>query len=147
MKRIYLPPAPPASSPAIRASMQGNKPLKTKPESILKDELEKAGIGSFKMNYKKLPGSPDIAFSDAKLAIFLHGCFWHRCPYCHPHFPNLNQEYWSAKFARNKRRDSLVRTELRAQGWRPIVVWECKLKKNPQRIVYRIRKTLEATCE
>lgn len=147
MKQIYLPPAPPASSPAIRTSMQGNKSLKTKPEFILKNVLKKAGLRSFLTNYKELPGTPDFAFPDAKLAIFLHGCFWHRCPYCNPHFPNSNQEYWSAKFARNKRRDARVRSELRAQGWRPMVVWECKLKKNPYKILYRIRKALENGCE
>lgn len=127
--------------------MQGNKSLKTKPEFILKNVLKKAGLRSFLTNYKELPGTPDFAFPDAKLAIFLHGCFWHRCPYCNPHFPNSNQEYWSAKFARNKRRDARVRSELRAQGWRPMVVWECKLKKNPYKILYRIRKALENGCE
>lgn len=147
MKHIHLPQAPPATSAAVRASMQGNKSLKTKPESILKDELKRAGIRLFIMNYKRLSGTPDLAFPSAKLAVFLHGCFWHRCPYCNPHFPDSNQEYWSAKFARNKRRDTRVRRDLRAQGWRPIVVWECKLKKNPQRTVYRIKKALKKKHE
>ena len=146
MKRIYLPSAPSASSPAVRASMQGNKPKKTKPEFILKEELKKEEIKSFHMNYDKLPGTPDFAFKKEKLAIFLHGCFWHRCPYCNPHFPNSNQEYWSAKFARNKVRDVRVRKELRFQGWRPMIIWECKLKKSPRKVISRIRKTLEAAC-
>jgi DNA mismatch endonuclease (patch repair protein) len=123
--------------------MRGNKSASTKPEAVLAEEMRKVGINGFYTNQKGLPGSPDLVFPDAKLAVFVHGCFWHRCPYCHPHFPESNQEYWTAKFARNKARDSRVKTQLRAQGWKPIVIWECQLKKSPERVVSRIKKALE----
>ena len=143
MRRISLPPSPAATSASIRKSMQGNKSANTKPEIMLKVELKKAGIEHFTLSQQELPGSPDLAFPEYKLAIFVHGCFWHRCPYCHPHFPAANKEYWSAKFARNKARDSLARITLRELGWRTITIWECQLKKDPLRVVSRIRKALE----
>ncbi len=143
MRRISLPPSPAATSASIRKSMQGNKSANTKPEIMLKVALKKNGIAHFTLSQQKLPGSPDLAFPEYKLAIFVHGCFWHRCPYCHPHFPATNKEYWSAKFARNKVRDGITRKTLRKQGWRTITIWECQLKKDSLRAVSRIRKALE----
>jgi len=145
MVKILLPPVPPASSDAVRASMRGNKSLKTRPETILEEELRRAGIDKFLQNPKELPGSPDFAFPYAKLAVFVHGCFWHRCPHCQPHFPDSNPKYWEAKFLRNTARDRRMRTLLRTQGWKTMVIWECQVKKNPQRAASRIIKALEKT--
>jgi len=147
MVKIRLPAAPPAASASVRASMRGNRSSKTRPEAMLAQELCKAGITGFRQNSKEFLGSPDLAFPATKLAVFVHGCFWHRCPYCHPHFPGSNAEYWTAKFARNKARDRHTRTSLRAEGWRPMVVWECQLRKNPRRAVSRIVRALEKAVE
>lgn len=147
MTKIRLPVAPPAASASVRMSMRGNRSSKTRPEAMLVQELCKTGITGFCQNSKEFPGSPDLAFPATKLAVFVHGCFWHRCPYCRPHFPGSNAEYWAAKFARNKARDARTRTSLRAQGWSPMVVWECQLKKNPRRAVSRIVKALEKAVE
>ena len=143
MTYIRLPPAPLATSSSVRASMRGNRSSKTRPENLLNQELLKLGIRRSRQRHRGLPGSPDLVFAKAKVVIFVHGCFWHRCPYCHPHFPDSNQEYWSAKFARNKARDHKVQALLRAQGWTPVTVWECQLKKNPHRVVARVLKVLE----
>lgn len=143
MASIRLPAAPPAKSSSVRASMRGNRSSKTGPEAAFATELLKSGISGFYQNPKELPGSPDFVFDEAKLAVFVHGCFWHRCPYCNPHFPDSNQEYWTAKFARNKVRDRRARALLRALGWKPLVIWECQIKKNPRRAVNRVRKALE----
>ena len=105
--------------------------------------LEDAGITGFVLNHPGLPGTPDLVLADAKLAVFVNGCFWHRCPYCLPHFPESNKQYWEAKFARNKIRDIRVRKELRLLGWKPIVIWECHLKKKPQRVLFRIKRAIE----
>ena len=145
MKEIKLPPVPSATSSTVRKSMRGNKSERTRPETQLTEGLIESGISNFNLNQKGVPGSPDITFDVAKLAVFIHGCFWHRCPYCNPHFPDSNQQYWAAKFARNKRRDRRVRSELRVQGWRPMVLWECKLRRNPKYAIRRIRKALEAS--
>lgn len=144
MVQIKLPKAPPATSEAVRASMCGNRPTNTKPEAILAQAFCNAGLQGFTRNAGNLPGSPDLAFNAEKIAIFVHGCYWHRCPYCSPHFPDTNQVYWSAKFKRNIRRDKRARTFLRAMGWKPLVIWECKLKKDSARMVRRVVKALQA---
>ena len=127
-----LPTAPKATSPAIRATMQGNRSSNTRPEILLQETLTILGLDWFQLEARLL-GSPDIVFEAEKVAIFVHGCYWHRCPYCEPNFPSTNQHYWSAKFARNRARDRRVLKELRKSGWIVIVVWECKLRKNPKR--------------
>lgn len=147
MRGTTLPPLPKsrrASSLATRTSMRGNRSVGTKPEAALAKALDETGVVGFAQNVKHLPGSPDIAFEEQRLAIFMHGCFWHRCPHCSPHMPTSNPEYWMAKFARNKRRDALVRARLRRLGWRTLVVWECQVKKGARRTANRIAKTLGA---
>ena len=140
-----LPAAPPASSPTTRASMKSNGTIRTSPEIKLADMLDENGLTGYAVNYSTLPGTPDFAFLPERVAVFVHGCFWHRCPYCSPNFPKSNQDYWSAKFQRNRYRDAQNRSELRSMGWKPIVVWECILLKNPGRVATRIQRWLEAS--
>ena len=81
--------------------MQGNRSSNTRPEILLQETLTILGLDWFQLEARLL-GSPDIVFEAEKVAIFVHGCYWHRCPYCEPNFPSTNQHYWSAKFARNR---------------------------------------------
>lgn len=113
-----------------RHSMQGNKRSDTKPELIVRKALRKAGLTGYRLQWKKVPGRPDIAFPGRKVAIFVNGCFWHRCPRCHPSMPKRNTEFWVAKFDRNVARDALAIKKLHDMGWTPIVIWECELKKD-----------------
>ena len=83
----------------------------------------------YRLHRKDLPGSPDIVMAGPRLAVFVHGCFWHGhdCKRgARP--PKANAAYWSAKIDRNRTRDARVQAELRALGWRPEVIWECELK-------------------
>lgn len=146
MKRGFprLPSAPTASSPATQASMRGNTSSGTAAEARLERAMQARGLNDYVTNASDLPGSPDFVFPTQKLAIFVHGCYWHRCPYCQPHFPETHVDYWAAKFQRNRYRDARNRADLCAMGWRPIVVWECTLRKSPQRVVARINHHLEA---
>ena len=132
-----LPPAPPATSTAVRSSMMGNRPANTQPEVILQTALTALGINHFDL-HPKLPGTPDIAFHTERVAVFVHGCYWHRCPHCSPHFPSSNKDYWTAKFARNRIRDQRNKAALKELGWTTVVVWECKLRKNPKRQARRV---------
>lgn len=136
-----LPPSPPASSASVRASMVGNRSRSTKPELVMRGALEALDVGHFVI-HPDLPGTPDIAFNAERVAVFVHGCYWHRCPYCSPHFPNRNQEYWTAKFARNRARDKRNAAELKRMGWRVVVVWECKVRKNANRQARRVKAWL-----
>ena len=138
-----LPASPAASTPATQASMKGNKSASTLPETKLAEALDARGLTGYKVNSSEIPGTPDFVFLLEKVAIFVNGCYWHRCPYCRPNFPKSNLDYWTAKFQRNRRRDAQNRSELRAMGWRPLVVWECILLKNPRRVGARIQRKLE----
>lgn len=71
---------------------------------------------------------PDITFVGKKIAIFVHGCYWHRCPMCNYPLPKNNTEFWQAKFDRNTARDRQKRLALLRHGWKVITVWECDLK-------------------
>ena len=101
----------------------------TKPELILRKALCKAGLRGYRLHYKKVPGRPDIAFVEKKIAIFVNGCFWHRCPYCNPPFPKTHQDFWHAKFKKNIERDKRKYKELEKLSWIVIVVWGCEVKK------------------
>lgn len=78
---------------------------------------------------KDLPGKPDIIIRRHKLAIFIHGCFWHGhegCP--RGRIPKSRIEYWKPKIEANRLRDQKIEKELRALGWRQLVVWDCQLR-------------------
>lgn len=123
--------APAASSEAVRKSMQGNKRRDTKPELIVRQMLRELGYPGYRLDWKKAPGHPDIAYPGRKCAVFVMGCFWHDhegCKYASK--PRTHSEYWQEKFRRNKERDARVRSELEELGWTVIDVWECELKKD-----------------
>lgn len=115
---------------AIKRSMKGNKRSDTKPEMLVRRALREAGLTGYRLQWKKAPGRPDIAFPGRKVAIFVNGCFWHRCPHCSPSMPKRNVEFWEAKFRRNVERDRRALAELENMGWTPIVIWECELKRD-----------------
>ena len=138
-----LPVSPAASTASTRASMKGNRSKGTTAEIKLGAILDSRGLTGYSANDPEMPGSPDFAFWDERVAVFVNGCYWHRCPYCKPNFPKSNREYWSAKFQRNRLRDAQNRSDLRSMGWKPVVVWECMLSKNPKRVGVRLQRALE----
>jgi len=76
-----------------------------------------------------LPGKPDIVIPRRKLAIFVHGCFWHGHENCtRGRLPQSRIDYWKAKIETNKSRDRLIEEKLKAKGWRQLVIWECQLR-------------------
>ena len=87
-------------------------------------------------------GRPDFAFPKQKLAIFVDGCFWHRCPR-HSNIPVNNREFWRRKLEGNVQRDRLVTRTLKLRGWRVIRLWEHQLKPaTRERCLPRIRRLL-----
>lgn len=87
-----------------------------------------------------LPGKPDFIFRHQRLAVFVDGCFWHRCP-IHGSEPVSNVEYWIPKLARNRSRDLAVTRKLKSRGWRVLRIWEHDLRK-PEKIAKRCRRAL-----
>lgn len=94
----------------------------SKPEMALRKELFHRGL-RFRVNFRKIPGSPDIAFTRARIAVFVDGCFWHGCS-IHGTLPKNNREWWRGKLEGNRARDMRKDSELREMGWLPIHYWE-----------------------
>jgi len=100
----------------------------TKPEMVVRRTLHRMGL-RFRLHRRDLPGRPDIVLPRHRVAIFVHGCFWHRHPGCRATTtPKTRAEFWAAKFDANVARDRLAETGLAAAGWNVLVVWECDTK-------------------
>lgn len=97
----------------------------TGPELAVRRALRALKVRS-RWNRADLPGSPDLVLPELKIAVFVHGCFWHghRCKKGR-RLPATRRGYWLPKLARNKERDAAARRKLRAAGWRVVTVWEC----------------------
>ena len=123
--------------------MSSNKAKNTKPELRLRKALYAEGIRGYRLNWKKAPGRPDIAFPGKKIAIFINGCYWHRCPHCELPLPKTNKEFWEEKFDKNIKRDIKKEKELLDLGWIVLVFWECKIKTNMKDCTNKIKAILE----
>lgn len=115
--------------PSTRSRMMaGIGGRNTKPEILLRRRLHAAGL-RFRLHAAALPGKPDIILPSRKIAIFVHGCFWHRHADCHwCSTPATRPDFWNAKFEGNLVRDEKVQTLLREAGWRVSIIWECGLR-------------------
>lgn len=114
----------------------------TTPELTLRAALHRSGL-RYRLHDSDLIGSPDIVFRTKKVAIFVHGCFWHTHPSCpRATIPATNCAYWSTKLERNRLRDLRVQSELRAQGWQLLVAWECEIRRDCNSVVRRARELL-----
>lgn len=101
----------------------------TKPELRMRLALWQKGF-RYRVNDKRLPGSPDIVLPKYHTVIFVHGCFWHGHQNC-KYFtvPKTDTSFWTAKITQNQQRDQDAWRQLEAKGWFVIIVWECELKK------------------
>lgn len=108
--------------------MSGIRSGNTQPEMRVRRFLHSRGF-RYRLHVSALPGKPDLVLKKHNLAVFVHGCFWHRhqgCRLCTT--PATNRDRWQAKFAANIRRDRRNRETLLASGWRVLTIWECGLK-------------------
>jgi DNA mismatch endonuclease (patch repair protein) len=118
----------------------------TKPEVRVRQITHRMGL-RFRLHRKDLPGKPDLVLPRHRLAIFVHGCFWHRHAACRrASMPSSHREFWEAKFDANVVRDARQQLELKAAGWRVLVVWECELK-DVSALEKRIRAAVMAADE
>jgi DNA mismatch endonuclease (patch repair protein) len=118
--------------------MQANRGKNTRPELRLRRLLREAGHPGYRLHWGKAAGRPDIAYPGRRVAIFVNGCFWHRCPHCGPPLPKANAEFWAQKFLATEARDARQIAALEAAGWTVVTVWECELRAEPERTVERI---------
>jgi DNA mismatch endonuclease (patch repair protein) len=112
-------------------------------ERRLRAALARAGVRGWRINAEELAGRPDFVFDDAKLAVFVDGCFWHGCPRCYRR-PSSNQKYWDAKVQRNMARDRRMRKQLRREGWQVLRLWEHQIAKELSGCVRRIAERIHA---
>lgn len=119
------------------------KSKNTKPELLVRKFLHSSGF-RFRLHIKDLPGKPDLVFPKYKVAIFVHGCFWHghtkNCKIAH--IPKTRQDYWIPKIQRNIDRSSKQERELKKIGYKVILLWECQLKSQFEKVMDRVIKKL-----
>jgi DNA mismatch endonuclease, patch repair protein len=131
--------ADPVRSRIMRSVRRAN----TNPELAVRKSLHAFGL-RYRIHRKDLPGTPDIVFPSQRLAIFIHGCFWHRHVNCAASStPKTNVEFWQKKFAANVLRDARNSDALKSAGWRVMTVWECETNK-PASLNAQIKKVRRA---
>ena len=109
--------------------MSHNRAKNTGPEIRLRHALWHREF-RYRINDKRLPGSPDIVLPKYRAVVFVHGCFWHGHKDCKYYtVPKTNTTFWTAKIARNQERDQQVWRDLESMEWSVVIVWECQLKK------------------
>lgn len=116
----------------------------TKPEMTIRK-----GLWSLGYRYRvstRLPGRPDIVFPRERLAVFIDGCFWHRCPR-HYQAPATNPQFWERKIDRNVERDRMVDLQLASLGWRVKRIWEHEVREDPLRVIEDLILLLKAVGE
>jgi DNA mismatch endonuclease (patch repair protein) len=113
------------------AVMRRIKSRDTTPERVVRRLLTELGI-RYRLHRADLPGKPDIVMAGRRLAVLIHGCFWHGHDCARgARVPKTNRDYWLAKVGRNRARDAGALAKLQAMGWRVETIWECEMKDRP----------------
>lgn len=109
-------------------TMRAVRSRDTGPEMIVRRFLHAAGL-RYLLHDRRLPGSPDLVFPSRRIALFVHGCFWHQHPGCAAaKRPRTRLDYWIRKLDGNMERDQRRRAELEVAGWKVMVIWECETR-------------------
>lgn len=112
----------------VSARLERQKQKDTKPELIVRRMVHGLGV-RYRVHARTLPGKPDLSNQTRGWAVFVNGCYWHHHEGCsRATIPRNNREWWVAKFARNRERDSRKVSELEALGLRVLTVWECEIR-------------------
>lgn len=117
------------------------KSKNTTPEIIVRKALWGIGL-RYRIHYSQLPGKPDIAFTKNKIAVFVHGCYWHRHGCSRSFNPKSNSKFWQDKFFRNVERDTRNETLLIEMGWKVVVIWECEIGQDLDSCINRVTQLL-----
>ncbi|MBR0689595.1 very short patch repair endonuclease [Bradyrhizobium manausense] len=122
-------------------NMAAIKAKNTKPELAVRRFLHAWGL-RYRLHAAELPGKPDLVFRRRNAVVFVHGCFWHQCPYCQAGKRKVrsNTGYWHAKIERNKARDAATVKALKSGGWKVFVIWECQVADPP--VLKRLSRAL-----
>ncbi len=107
--------------------MSGIRSQNTKPEIIIRKALHARGF-RYSLHPKGMPGKPDIVMPKWRVAVFVHGCFWHKHGCSLSKMPAANADFWKQKLEGNQSRDARVLGALAASGWRTATIWECAVR-------------------
>lgn len=122
----------------------------TRPEVTVRSILHRQGY-RFTVNgplNKSLPGKPDIVFPKFKLAVFVHGCFWHRHKGCKfAYEPKSRVSFWTEKLRKNVERDIEVIAQLEEMDWHSLVIWECEVREDPKSVVKKFKELIRAQSQ
>ena len=122
--------------------MRAIRPKNTKPEILVRQGLHALGY-RFRLHRRDLPGTPDIVLPRLRIAIQVHGCFWHQHSTCRAgRLPATRQGYWSSKLARNVERDRENEKALNALGWTVLTIWECETR-DRNGLIQRLREDID----
>ncbi len=111
----------------------------TKPELAVRRAVHARGF-RFRLHRRSLPGKPDMVFSRYRLAVLVHGCYWHGHVCREARRPNSNLSYWTPKIEGNMARDAQVSAALRSAGWDVFVVRECTLQQDIEALLERLER-------
>jgi len=127
-------------------NMQRIRAFGTAPEVVVRHLVCQVGFRSrYRLHNHKLPGRPDVVFPTMRKIIFVHGCFWHSHQRCKlAHTPKSRLGYWKPKLQRNKMRDRRNASELRREGWRVLIVWECQTRNSARQVQQAIAHFLKS---
>lgn len=122
----------------VRSS--GNKSTELRVAAV----MIRAAIRGWKRHSKEVPGRPDFYFPEARLVVFVDGCFWHGCPKCRRNTPKTRRDFWTGKIVANRRRDRKVNRLLRQAGLRVVRIWEHEIA--GRRWLATLRRSLTPEC-
>lgn len=132
-------------SPSERSrTMAAVKSKNTSCELRVRRAVHQAGF-RFRLYRRDVPGNPDILLPRYRMAVFVHGCFWHWHGCKRSRMPSTNIEYWTSKIGRTIKRDQLNHRKLKALGWERFVVWECDLPSATNALIARL-DVLKESC-
>ncbi|MDG6250408.1 very short patch repair endonuclease [Methanocalculus sp.] len=123
-----------------KLNMSRNRGKNTSPEILFRKKLCARGFRGYRI-HTSLPGKPDIVFIRQKLAIFIDGCFWHKCP-LHFKEPETRKDFWMNKINSNVERDKMVNGELEKIGYTVIRIWEHEIKQDSDKALERVASCL-----
>ena len=127
--------------------MSGIHNRDTRPEMQVRRSLHAAGY-RYLLHARNLPGRPDLVMPKHHVVIFVNGCFWHRHTGCHyTTTPSTRAEFWREKFRGNRERDQRNVEALTSRGWRVLVVWECGLKHDAEKVISKLIQAIEHGTE
>jgi DNA mismatch endonuclease, patch repair protein len=124
-------------------SMRGNKSKNTNLELLVRKALWKAGVRGYRLHRRIGSARPDLYFPRHRLAVFIHGCFWHGCPHCDKRAAlKSNAAYWNSKIDQNITRFTAQQAELESLGIRVHVIWECEAREELESLVQNLAAEL-----